>query len=127
MSERRLERKGKGRFGRAQVRKSASRGRIGLSWQATALVTTMLNAIVTDPHPEWRATEADRIDHAEDLKRRIPEILVLIESGAPADQLHSESRQIEPDARRMKRVQLTTYEILHWFEKNLSALCPIEK
>lgn len=84
------------------------RNEIPVSPQSLRLITEVLNAIETDPHPRWIATDLERKRVAEVFLEQLPALFLEI-------------------ARVDRGEVITTFAILHWLGKNLDDICPIKK
>jgi hypothetical protein len=89
-------------------REFRTRNEIPVSPQSLRLITEVLNAIETDPHPRWRATELERKRVAEGFVERLPALFLEV-------------------ARVDRGEVITTFAILHWLGRNLDDICPIKK
>jgi hypothetical protein len=78
---------------------------VAVSPHARTLITSLLEAIILDPHPAWQIDEN---------KRRLM-------AGHFASNLHGYLNQIVQ--RENVTVIITTYDVMHWTSNNLSWLC----
>jgi hypothetical protein len=83
---------------------------IQVSEQAQRLIQLCLDAIENDPHPAWDISSEDRKRLSNEMAIRLPSILFEIH--------HSLS---------YPQKTITTYDVLHWLEENLTSICPITK
>jgi hypothetical protein len=89
---------------------------IRVSGHATTLLQLLLDAVVKDPHPRWRAGAAGLAD-------QLPAFRDIYGSALPL--LLTQVAAQEPGVRETG--QITTFDLLHWLSGRIDSLCIIPK
>ncbi|MDX6528478.1 MAG: hypothetical protein QOH41_768 [Blastocatellia bacterium] len=84
---------------------------VGVSAGAQNLLDTILNAILSDPHPSWQVTPQRCVEIVGEYIDKLPGFLAAIVEGENV------------------REEVTTFDVLHWITRgqNFDSICFIEK
>jgi hypothetical protein len=83
---------------------------IEVTAEAQNLTKTILNGVLSDPHPRWEATPEERVEIVNNYIQNLPETLTTL----------AKDENVEGS--------ITTFDLLHWLstDKHLARICIIQ-